>query len=535
MEWFEYPYPRPDLMNKWSFARHSEVMTEKFETEASKKNFDREVQSLFKSFRRGKARADLSSLFECLYAAAKMEEREDPACRERSSFTQLYSEGLQILVEDYVHDPPCWKTAPTENDIVLYCMALTGDLAKCVIKSLQITNMRKYIDPGRTNNAIAIIRSLTTAVDKDSLFHKLNKHRPLPSWILFHHHQYTKALATMPTTSSSLLHRSCEEQSDDHSSWMCGCSRCSIYAQEPYLWINILLEHFGRGSGIRGFDIILDILVKISLLETTRPDILQLCESVLQFLSKAAEFLKEEKRHEFVSPCLSLQGAISRWHRANQLADESLIGTVTLIAQHLRFIFDLLFAPGVAKAVMATTNKSLRDLLLSFQSSEANKTATIVSPSSSPRETMEGTERLHVAKIDATTGRAIKDEVSRQMRQQLTKFVSELLAMLLPTIQQSGSRAVMKIKQQSDSDVGGGGGGISERDTLHHRDIFYPHPPSLATTQTLKENLAELSPPRSSSALGATMRNAAEIVSQSKISSMYPPSSRCSPDPNDDT
>lgn len=537
MEWFEYPYPRPELMNRWSLARHSEVMGEKFESETSKKKFDAQVHSLLKSFRSGSARADLRSLFECLYAAVKMEQREDPACKERPSFTQLYSEGLHSLLENYIHEPPCWKKAPNENDIVLYCMALTADLAKCVLKSLHITQDTEGIAPGRINNAIAIVRSLTTAVDRQSLFHKLNRDRRLPPWILFRPRRYTSTVALQQTTPSSQQNRSYGQLDSerhasnnprgDDESWSCGCGRCSTSPEESSLWINILLEHFGHGSGCAGFDVFLDILVSSSRLETVRGDILQLCESILHYLSTVMEFLKEEKKAALVQPCLRMQGAISRWHHTSQLADKNLIGTVTLIAQRVRFILGPLLPSGMAEAVMGVTNKELRDLLISFQSSET--TSAIASSQSSPRTILGGkSERRHVTATDTTTARVIKEEVSTQM-QQFTNFVSAHLAMPIATLQPG---SVMKITQLSEAD-----GSYRDHD---HCELSYPNPPSLTTTEAIEvslekiaESLAESSPPRSSAALGATMRNAKELVAEFKILSRSPPE-ECETDGRDD-
>ncbi|KAG6557821.1 hypothetical protein Mapa_000588 [Marchantia paleacea] len=319
----------------------------------------------------------LQELSLSLFTAAKWEAEHKTTEKAMSVYYNLlYSADLSKYLEAYLHHPASADLRPELhelNELVLHSVAILVDQTKLVLRSLAETSNP---DPRRVTHAISMLRTLCAAIDKKTMFHKDKGNVDLPQW-----------LPCVPLR--KFTHSNCDAACSNRAEQKDTCTRDVNSAVEmptgafqfpclstpsikiskssttdkpsSHLWIKILLEYFGSGSSLPGFQ----LLVSLLYCTTSQKLPLEVSEIILRFISIAMEYLKDDKRHMFLAASLDLLKHIYTCYVGQRL-DKISIGSVAMISRHLNVIFGYLLPAEVVQELDNDMQKRMRDQVFQF-------------------------------------------------------------------------------------------------------------------------------------------------------------------------
>lgn len=169
--------------------------------------------------------------------------------------SMLVNEPLKRLASDEGSSPN------SNSELLLYCLALLLDISKFVLRSL---GTRTEHSEDRVGDAIAVLRSLCGALNRETLFHKQRKYELLPFSILCHAHSCTKS----PLVAAEMPGNGGPQEGAEYSSQYRKRRRGQQESQQfihCYRWITVLWESFGgnkiwNAKSYSGYEALLDLL-----------------------------------------------------------------------------------------------------------------------------------------------------------------------------------------------------------------------------------------------------------------------------------
>lgn len=317
-----------------------------------------------------------------LFAAAKWESEHRVGDKDTAvHFNLLYSADLSKYLEAYMQHP-AGVDEQEINELTVHAAAFLIDQCKLVLRSLAESSKS---EPRRVSHGIHLLRALCTAIDRKTPYHEQHADMPLPSWLPSHpFRRFTNAASLPPGPLSDEPHGGdsplCSKfaglkmrepspelsgdsprrtsSSSSSSSSSCRCSDCR---PRRYLRIKVLLEHFGNGSSIPGFQLLVSLLYAT----VSQKLSLELGEVILRLVAIAMEFLKDHKKNMFLAPSLDMLRHVYACY-ASQRLDKMSLSTVTMIMSHLGLIFHHLLPREIADQLTCDMQKRQRDQFLQF-------------------------------------------------------------------------------------------------------------------------------------------------------------------------
>ncbi|BBN06854.1 hypothetical protein MPTK1_3g24410 [Marchantia polymorpha subsp. ruderalis] len=308
----------------------------------------------------------LQHLALALCTAAKWEHDHKLVDKEASHFFSiLYSADLSEHLEAYLQHPE----GPDEtelNDLALHCSAFLIDECKLVLRSLAET---AKVEPRKVTHGVHLLRSLCVAIDSKTPFNEQIADTPLPVWLPSHpFRRFTNAASSATAAAATQVeeHHHGKRSSrsvieHQHSLILLEQELGKGSKPKEYLRIKLLLEYFGNGYSLPGFQLLVSLLYA----SVSQKLSLELGEVVLRFVSVAIPFLKDHKRTTFLAPCLDMQRHVVSCYMSQKL-DKISLATVTMIMNHLRIIFRLLLPAETAEYLIIDMQKRQRDQFIQF-------------------------------------------------------------------------------------------------------------------------------------------------------------------------
>ncbi|KAL2633099.1 hypothetical protein R1flu_004578 [Riccia fluitans] len=308
----------------------------------------------------------LQELTLALFAAAKWESEHLPNEKDTSLyFNSLYNADLSKYLEAYLQNPA--DVEETEmNDLTLHAAAFLIDETKLVLRGLAESSKTEH---RRVSHAIHLMRTLCAVIDRRTPYQEQHANTPLPEWLPSHpFRRFTNAsVSGSPLQESHVENISPSRKNsnfdgkDDEQSLKVSVSRGSDCKQGKYLRVKLLLEHFGNGSSIPGYQLLVSLLYATVSQKVT----IEVGEVVLRFVSTSIEFLKDHKKSMFLAPCLDILRHVYSCYASQRLEVIS-VSTVTMVMHHLGVIFQSLLPAEIANQLIEDMQKRQRDQFLRF-------------------------------------------------------------------------------------------------------------------------------------------------------------------------
>ncbi|CAM6096427.1 unnamed protein product [Calypogeia fissa] len=243
--------------------------------------------------------------------------------------SMLINEPLKRLANDE------GSTPNTTSELLLYCMALLLDISKFVLRAL---GKQTEQSEDRVGDAIAILRTLCGALNRETLFHRQRKYENLPFSILCHAHNCTRSPLIATEGSGGGGGGGAQENGDYGGQ---GRKRRRFPQENQqfvhcYRWTTVLWESFAgnkiwNAKSYSGYDALLELLPLLHRYS------IELNEVVLHFLCRALEFCQDEQLSPFVAPCFQYFMQIAKRICEEPFSMRS-TGDVFLILEHIRYL-----------------------------------------------------------------------------------------------------------------------------------------------------------------------------------------------------
>lgn len=319
----------------------------------------------------------LKKLFRCLFAVASLEKidfvsslESDPRKKPGPSkpwtetndelhcfycicvpdvISMLVNEPLKRLANDE------GSTLNSNSELLLYCLALLLDISKFVFRALGTRSTEHSGD--RVYDAIAVLKTLCGALNRETLFHKQRKYEGLPFSVLCHAHNCTRNLlvaAELPASGEP-------QESVEYSPQNKKRRRFRQDNQQVihcYRWITVLWESFGgnkiwNARSPSGYDALLELLPLLHRYS------IELNEVVLQFLCRALEFCQDEQMSAFVAPCFQYFMQIAKRICEEPFSMDS-TGNIFMILEHIKYlssVFGALLSRDMERCILGFLGK----------------------------------------------------------------------------------------------------------------------------------------------------------------------------------
>ncbi|KAL2622457.1 hypothetical protein R1flu_002662 [Riccia fluitans] len=257
---------------------------------------------------------EFTSFLRCLHSAVEAELSNSSLLSANADlFKRFYQDVVPKMIAFQLSEQSWRWIHPTQiferysrksyynDEGILLCLALLADLSVMKLRSLQ----DEFKDGNRLSNTVSVLRTLSEALDRQSLFQRHHEQRDLPPFIQYNPHLFTK-------TQIRVVEADAEKPGGQKSDgfWVCLKQQNRISAKQPYYinckcrnceppeshrWITILLEYFGNNvvCSINGFRELARVIETVRQPEKVQLEILEAIFSCL-LSPRVAERMIEE-------------------------------------------------------------------------------------------------------------------------------------------------------------------------------------------------------------------------------------------------